>query len=286
MNRSSIFNSTILIFLSVLLLQGCSAHNFFYMPNRVLYVDPLKAGLDYEMVDYPSLNGKKLYAIVFRTQGKPKGTAVHFHGNYANVSNHFPAAVFLLKQGFDVICFDYQGYGGSEGKPTPRNTVEDGVATVRYAQKDLRDKNTGVVIFAQSLGAAVASVVAVKEPGIVKAVVLESGFTSYRTMARAVLKRSVFLWPLYPVYPWFLGTTYDPVKWVGKIAPRPVFIIHGDKDSIVPVTMAQPLFEKANEPKRLWIIPGANHLECRRIGGKEYEDEIGKFFTDALSNKG
>src|SRR5580704_2585746 len=135
----------------LLVLSACVPQRFFYYPNRVLYVDPDRIGLHPELVRYPSLNGKELTALYFKTDQKPKGTIVHFHGNFGNVSNHFPLALFLLKNGFDVLAFDYEGYGASAGKPTPKNLVDDGIASVRYAQAHLRDPATGVAVFGQSL---------------------------------------------------------------------------------------------------------------------------------------
>ena len=80
------------------------------------------------MIQYPSLNGKMLWAILIKTDQPPKGTVVHFHGNFGNLSNHFPLAVFLVKNGFDVLAFDYEGYGASQGHPSPKNIVNDGIA--------------------------------------------------------------------------------------------------------------------------------------------------------------
>jgi fermentation-respiration switch protein FrsA (DUF1100 family) len=260
---------------------GCNPHRFFYYPNKRLYLDPAEQGMPYDTLEYPSLNGKKLSGILFRTQNTPKATVVHFHGNYGNVSNHFLESQFLVNYGFDVLVFDYQGYGGSEGRPAPKRTIEDGLATVRYAHEHGRDPKGKVVVFGQSIGAAVAAVVAAQEP-LVRAAVLESGFTSYRSMARDVTKRSVLTWLFYPIYPLFLSTAYDPINYVDKISPRPVFIIHGDNDHIIPVEMSDKLFEKAKEPKTLWIIKGAGHLECRRMEGKQYEERLSDFFTRAL----
>ena len=169
-------------------LAGCSPQRFFYYPNRVLYVDPDRIGLHPELVRYPSLDGKELTALYFKTDQKPKGTIVHFHGNFGNMSNHFPLSLFLLKYGFDVLAFDYEGYGGSDGTPSPKHLLEDGIASVRYAQAHLREGASGVAIFGQSLGGATAIVVAAKEP-LVKAAVIEAAFTSHAAMARAMLKR-------------------------------------------------------------------------------------------------
>ena len=48
-------------------------------------------------------------------------------------------------------------------------------------------------------------------------------------------------------------------KWIGAIAPRSVFLLHGDKDDVVPVEQAYELYRLAQEPKKLRIITGAGH---------------------------
>jgi fermentation-respiration switch protein FrsA (DUF1100 family) len=265
----------------LLCLIGCSPQSLFYYPNRQLYNEPERFKIAYEQVEYPSLNGKKLWAILMKTPEKPKGTVVHFHGNFGNLSDHFPLSTFFLKQGYDVLVFDYQGYGASEGKPTQKNTVEDGIASVRYAQAHLRDPATGVVVFGQSLGGAVGVVVTAKEP-LVRAAVIESGFSSYSKMGREAMGRHWWSWPMVPVA-FFLGGKYDPVKYVGDISPRPILFVHGDQDHTVQVHMSRDLYAAAKEPKKLWIIEGAGHLECRRVAGLLYEKTIVDFVTDALT---
>jgi len=264
------------------LLSGCAPQSFFYYPNRELYVDPSQLGLTYQTLQFPSLNGKMLWAIFIPSEQPPRGTVVHFHGNFGNLSNHFPLAVFLVKRGFDVLIFDYEGYGASQGHPNPRHVVEDGIAAVRYAQAHLRDPKTGVVVFGQSLGGAAAVVVAAREPEV-KAAVIESAFSSYNAMAREALQRSVLTWLFAPLAPLFLNHDYDPIDYVAQIAPRPVLFIHGDHDHIVPMHMSRDLYAKAREPKTLWIVPGGDHLECDKLEKKKYEDEIVNFFTQALT---
>lgn len=265
----------------VFLLPACAARSVFYLPNNALFLDPHQVGLEYELVSYLSLNGKKLYSILFRTEEKPKGIVVHLHGNYGNVSHHFAQSVFLLKQGYDVLVVDYQGFGGSEGKPTPQNTVEDGRASVRYALSVCRSTPAAVGLFGQSIGAAVSAVVAAEEPEV-KGVVLEAGFSRYREISKDVLKRSKITWVFaYLLPPLIVRRECDPMDYVGRISPRPVLFVHGTGDKTVPDWMSRKLFDRAGEPKRLWLIPGAGHLECRRYS-RDYEKEIGAFFDAAL----
>jgi len=265
-------------------LTGCSPYRFFYHPNKKLYLDPQKLNLSYEMMEYPSLNGKKLFALLFKTSLEPKGIVVHFHGNFGNVSNHFTQSYFLVNYGFDVLVFDYQGYGGSQGKPNPRKTVDDGISSIRFAQQLNRKKENGVFLLGQSIGGAAALVAMAKEP-LAKAAVIEASFPSYRMMARDVLKRSILVWPLYPFYPWFVTKKYDPIRYLDQIAGRPLFFVHGTKDSVIPLKMSQILFEKAKGPKFLWIIEGAGHIGGRYKERDVYEQNIVNFFENATKQK-
>jgi esterase/lipase len=51
----------------------------------------------------------------------------------------------------------------------------------------------------------------------------------------------------------------SPVKYVAGIAPRPLLLVHGNQDDMVPVTDAYKLYEKASEPKQIIIVDGAGH---------------------------
>lgn len=268
--------------LSFFLLAGCTAHRIFYFPDSKLYVDPDKLGLPYEVVTYPSLNGKQLVGVYFKAEGPAVGTVVHCHGNAHNVSDHFPLALFLRKGGFDVLSFDYQGFGASEGRPSPEGTIEDAVASVHYASSRLAPGAQGVVLFGQSLGVAVAVGAAVREPAV-KALVLEGGFNSYRVITRTVLRRSWILWPVSAILPPILvRKTWDPEKIVAEISPRPLLVIHGTADRVVPAVLSERLFARAREPKKLWLIPGAGHLQCHRVAGAAYEEKVIGFYRRAL----
>jgi len=53
--------------------------------------------------------------------------------------------------------------------------------------------------------------------------------------------------------------TISPINWVDKISPRPLLLVHGDADELIPLEHSHKLYHKAKEPKELSIIPGAKH---------------------------
>ena len=74
----------------------------------------------------------------------------------------------------------------------------------------------------------------------------------------------------------FLRTKYDSLSKISKIKV-PTLIMHGDKDELVPIEQGKMLYEKANEPKEFYTIPGAMHNDTHIVGGEEYFDVIRDF---------
>jgi fermentation-respiration switch protein FrsA (DUF1100 family) len=120
------------------------------------------------------------------------------HGNAQNISTHIGAVAWLPAEGFDVLLFDYRGYGSSEGTPSLGGLQHDFEAALALLL-DSPELDAGpVVVFGQSLGAAVAitGLAASPERDRVAGLVIEGGCTSYRDVAREKLAGLWLTWPL------------------------------------------------------------------------------------------
>ena len=73
-----------------------------------------------------------------------------------------------------------------------------------------------------------------------------------------------------------------PADAAAKIAPIPLLIVHGDQDSFFPVEHATQLYEAANEPKELWIVPGFGHAESAAAADTALLDRIGGWVSAAV----
>ena len=69
---------------------------------------------------------------------------------------------------------------------------------------------------------------------------------------------------------------FRPELVVDRISPRPLLIVHGDKNSFMPVDEAYHLYARAREPKDLLIIPGARHLEWITEGSTFHRPYVGR----------
>src|SRR5205823_15054208 len=136
---------------------------------------------------------------------------------------------FLVEAGYNVFVFDYGGYGESEGRPSPEGIIQDTQAALAYARSRRDVDPSRLALFGQSLGGAAASG-AMAHDTHVRCLILEGTFTTYREMAQAT-KLGKLLFFLTPLVIPDVGPKLD----LPQIAPRPVLILHGEEDELIPV---------------------------------------------------
>ena len=259
----------------------------FYRPTRHDYGSPEEFGLDYESVTFAASDGLRLHGWFFpATTGEPIGTVLHLHGNAGNVTGHFPFISWLPAAGWNVLCFDYRGYGRSEGRLTREGTILDGHAALDYllTRDDVDD--AGIVAFGQSLGGAVGIVLTARRTEI-RGLATDGAFDHYQGIARWHVRRN----PLLRAIAWWvpkllMSNGHEPIDHVAKIAPRPVFIMHGAADRVVDPAMAQRLYDAAGEPRELWLLEDADHYEAIREFADEAQSRLLRFFEQCVETAG
>jgi len=250
----------------------------FYHPNTTLYEAPGEYGLDYESVSFRADDGPLLHGWFFPATGRPAGTVLHLHGNAGNVTGHFPFIAWLPAAGWNVLCFDYRGYGQSEGKVTRPGTIADANAALDYLLTRPDVNTNGIVAFGQSLGGAVGIVLTAQRKEI-RGLAADGAFDHYRQVAAWTVRQNPILFAIGWWVPRFLiGDGYDPIDYVARIAPRPLFIMHGTADTIVPVEAAQRLHNAAGHPKELWLVDGADHYQAINDTPEETHPRLLSFF--------
>ncbi|AWI08172.1 alpha/beta hydrolase [Ereboglobus luteus] len=260
--------------------SGC-ANSVFYYPTRDVYGTPGKKGVAYEAVTFKSRDGTKLSgwfmpAVVDGAADarKAKGTVIHYHGNSQNMTSHWEFVGWLPARGFNVLVFDYRGYGASEGRATQRGLFEDSQAALDYARSRPDVDATRLLVFGQSLGGthAIAAVGAGNREGV-RAVAQEATFYSYAHIANQKVPGGGLL----------IGNKYSAGKYVAALPPIPLLMIHGTADNVVPYENATRLFAAAREPKKLITINGGSHIDAMtEAQGNVYRDELVRFFDEAL----
>ncbi len=272
-----------LLALSIVALTGCQ--DVFYYPDQKERGTPANARLTFEDVYFSAKDGSKLHGwfMPAASGGPARGTVLHVHGNAGNVSCHYQAVSWLPKAGYNVLTFDYRGFGRSEGNVTREGTIQDACAALDYlrGRKDVDVKR--VFVIGQSIGAAVAIVLTAERGDQIRGLVADSGFSSYRDIARYHIVRNPALLIAGWWYPFTIGHAYDPGDYVGRIRDVPILFIHGKADRVVPWQMSQALYDKAVAPKELWLIDGIDHYEVWETRADEAQARVLKFFESCTS---
>lgn len=225
-----------------------------------------------ENVSFNSADGTRLHGWFFRSEQQPEAaTIVYFHGNGGNISNVSWVGQWYAKRGFNVLLFDYRGYGASEGHAGHESGLyADGDAAVAFAINEKGARPERLVLHGQSLGTAVVADVASRTE--VGAVILESGFSSASSVASDAL-------PWLPRWLHFLARNrFDSAQKLAKVK-APVLITHGDPDPVIPTSEAQLLFAAANEPKELLILRQGGHNLFGSLGD-EYLNQVERFIRE------
>ncbi len=195
----------------------------------------------------------------------------------------------LWREGNNVLLFDFRGRGESDHAACSLayHELADLQAAIEYARRRVPEARLGVVGY--SMGAAVAILVAAQEPSIA-AVVADSPFSSIKAVvghafARRRLPARPMLRLAESVNRWRYGYEWgavQPLEAVAAIAPRPLLLIHGSEDRLIPLAHSEAIFANAGEPKDLWVIPGVGHCGGYFADRPEYVARVARFFDAHL----
>jgi len=240
-------------------LQPSVERQFFY-PDRTVYTRPAQYGLQAEDVWIPAADGQQLHGWWLPAEGPARGTVLHLHGNAANISNHLPLVAWVPRAGYHLLTFDYRGFGQSPGEPTLDGVVADGLAALAWLRQQHPDQVGRIVVLGQSLGGATATRVVAADPAGVKLLVLDCPFSSYRGIASDAV-RGTWLAALAPAAMLALpGADKDPVTAIRQLKV-PLFVLHSEQDTVVPLAHGRALFDAAPEPKQWLAVSNTPHVD-------------------------
>lgn len=224
-----------------------------YFPDTT-YFTPLQAGLaDVTEVALEAPDGARV--IAWHASAKPgRPTILYFHGNAGSLETRVARIEKYKAQGLGVFMMTYRGFGGSSGKPSEAANVADAMRAYNRLTATGVDP-LDIIIYGESLGTGVAVQVAAEKR--VKGVVLDAPYTSMVDLA-------ALHHPLIPGR-WFMTDRYETRRHIGRVT-APLLVIHGERDSIVPIEMGREIYTLAPGPKTIKTFPDAGHDDHYKFG--------------------
>jgi fermentation-respiration switch protein FrsA (DUF1100 family) len=244
-------------------------NSMLYFPAREIERTPADAGLEFRDIELTAEDGQRLHGWWVPASTPSAGHLLFCHGNAGNIGDRVAHAGLLVTAGFDVLLFDYRGYGRSIGRPSEHGTYRDARAARRALREQPGVDGSRVIYLGESLGGAVALELALELPPA--GLVLQSTFTSVRDLAR--LHYPYIPAPLVP----------DAYPSLARIAglQAPLLVIHGERDEIVPPSHGEALFAAAPAPKRMHVVRGAGHNDLVARMGEDYARLIAEWVSES-----
>jgi uncharacterized protein len=280
-----------LVPLLFILATGCSG--LFLHPDKVNYFPKAKDFVVYDEGFIPASKGEKLHYWRIPAQKNkelfkdPKGIVIQVHGNAQNLTSHVRGLGWITEEGYDLVVFDYRGFGQSSGEASLQGAYADVQTSLDFVFEKLNPKGLPVIFYGQSLGGTLLLKAFSSSPGRWKprVLVIESSFKDYQDIAREKLTYSWITWPIqwmaYLVIPGRYSLEDEELK---TIAPVPAYLFYSERDPIVPMHHGRKIFDGLGEPKQFITFPQGGHINAMWIQEGKYRKFLLEEFDKALKN--
>ncbi|MCB1168878.1 MAG: alpha/beta hydrolase [Leptospiraceae bacterium] len=259
------------------------------------FITPFELDIPHEEVRFITRDRVVLKGWWFACDGSDK-TVVAMTGRHGRKDDLIGIGTGLWKRKYNVLVFDYRGRGESEEATASIGHFEkaDAEAALDYAMQRVvqREGSCRPALLGYSMGAVLALHLAALRPEV-ETVVADCPFASLDELVRNKLKEryipSDYLMPFIDylnraIYGYSLQEV-SPLRWIHRIAPRPIMLIHAERDRIIPVEDTLRLFEAAGEPKELWIESDVDHCGAYFKDREAYIQRVGDYMDDVFAGK-
>jgi len=284
---------------AVVALAWVAARSIIVPSRRSLTRSPADLGLAFESVALEGADGLRLAGWWLAADG-PRATVILLHGFGSVRDEMLDHAPYLHDAGFDVLLFDARACGESGGIMSTLGWREQDDLRAVVDQIEARTAGRPIFAIGHSLGSATAILEGATDSRL-GAFVLEAPFTSIDDIVDRTF--SHFSRPSLPAFPFAplavavaerrVGQgrhSIRPIDAIGRLGPRPVLIVTGAHDEVVPPADAQRLLARAGVGASWWLIPDAGHSGSDRdpfqMVPDEYRRRVLALFEAALVRPG
>jgi hypothetical protein len=239
---------------------------------------PAEVGIPYEEHFVETPDGEVLRVWYFPSAAG-KGVVILSNGMVGEIPCYLFLTVLLYENGWDVVMYDYRGFGGSSGLPTIALLTPDLDAIVDWTLA--RTGFAHVTLYGQSLGSIPSVALAVDRPDVVNAVVLDSP-AAPGLLLSGLYTQGVLLAPA-------LAAVAPPDFFTEDVITRvrqPVLVYLHEKDELLPPETVRAIYDRAGGPKRLVYFGGLGHYRGIFFQTEAYVYALEDFLLEVWTGSG
>jgi len=279
-----------LVWILICVLLAILQRRLIYHPDQVTKLPPPDnlPWASVESLQFQSVDGLTLHGWRLRPRQQSESPAdsrpvvLYFPGNAGHRAYRLDEFEVLVREGAEVCCFDYRGYGDNPGTPTESDLHRDARGASTLLTGTLRIPPRRVVLLGESLGGGVATRLAAdlcdadEVPG---GLVLRSTFNTLAAPAG-------LHFPWLPVN-LLLRDRFESQRCIDRVV-CPVLSVHGERDSIVPLELGQILFNAAPAQsergvKKVFVpLPESDHNDVVQRSGPRMAQAFREFLQRAI----
>lgn len=252
-------------------LTGCNG--VFYQPSRRTFYHPQSMGLAYTDLFVETRAGRSINLWHFPAAGRARGIVLQFHGNAENMTSHYTSLHWLTQHGFELVSFDYPGYGRSSGEATARSVHDDSLEVTEALSALAHRRGLPLILYGQSLGGAVAlrTFADLAKPQRVAVVVIESGFYSYQTIAMQKVAPACLPGLDFVLVHLLVSDRFGTDAGLAMPGRTRLIVLGSRQDPVVPFENGRMIFERSSAEKvvievglRVHLVWGHARMRRRR----------------------
>ena len=238
-------------------LSACNS--LFYFPaNKKIYNENIQEKHSIGFLE--SKSGSRLHYFYFQAES-PRALILYFQGNARNITSSFKAFLWAVPKGYDLLVWDYSGYGKSTGKAARENIYKDSLSMLEFAVKIKKEKRLFLITAGQSLGGAVmlGGLGGFEDRNEVDIILADCTFWSYKEAARESV-RSFTCLPGCAAFP--VTDAYAPYKTFSQIKDIPIIVSHCLEDEVIPFKLGVELYEKLESKNKRFVEFSCKHTSA------------------------
>lgn len=220
-------------------------HIFFFRPERLPTDFKYQYSFDFEEKTFEMEDGGSINTVFFRVPNS-RGVIYYLKGNSRSIKGWAKFARDFMSNGYDFFMMDYRGFGKSRGKRTEQILYNDAQDLYNWLKRSYPEDK--IVVYGRSMGSGIAARVASwNRP---RMLILDAPYFSFYHQ----IKRYAFILPL----SWLLRYQIRTDRFLKKIE-FPVYLLHGNRDRLIPYKNSQLLQQVNPEHVQLLTIEGGGH---------------------------